>query len=216
MAKSNAVFSPGTCQPAATQSQQATISNYQNLLHQVQVLHSSHHAGSNLNNSLESILKLFDGDINLGRLFTWRFPQLAEVILSCCETNLTLTPITDDPLSIAAGFLCAGARNVVSTLWAVDDLATALFCILYYEEKRDKSRSEAIRQAQFKLRNLTGDELYAKYKPQLEAYVDRQQWGENQAEIMANVRLRLDFLSRQTLPFVSPHYWSGFVSQGLA
>jgi tetratricopeptide (TPR) repeat protein len=220
------VFTGYECETLATthkvpknrrlQYQQATISNYQNLLHQVQVLHSSHHAGSNLNNSLESILKLFDGDINLGRLFNWRFPQLAEVILSCCETNLTLTPITDDPLSIAAGFLCAGARNVVSTLWAVDDLATALFCILYYEEKRDKSRSEAIRQAQFKLRNLTGDELYAKYKPQLEAYVDRQQWGENQAEIMANVRLRLDFLSRQTLPFVSPHYWSGFVSQGLA
>ncbi|MBW4493294.1 MAG: tetratricopeptide repeat protein [Oscillatoria princeps RMCB-10] len=220
------VFTGYECETLATthkvpknrrlQYQQATISNYQNLLHQVQVLHSSHHAASNLNNSLESILKLFDGDINLARLFTWRFPQLAEVILSCCETNLTLTPITDDPLSIAAGFLCAGARNVVSTLWSVDDLATALFCILYYEEKRDKSRSEAIRQAQFKLRNLTGDELYAKYKPQLEAYVDRQQWGENQAEIMANVRLRLEFLRRETLPFVSPHYWSGFVSQGLA
>ncbi|WP_198525113.1 CHAT domain-containing protein [Kamptonema formosum] len=220
------VFTGYECETLATthkvpknrrlQYQQATISNYQNLLHQVQVLHSSHHAASNLNNALESILKLFDGDINLARLFTWRFPQLAEVILSCCETNLTLTPITDDPLSIAAGFLCAGARNVVSTLWSVDDLATALFCILYYEEKRDKSRSEAIRQTQFKLRNLTGDELYAKYKPQLEAYVDRQQWGENQAEIMANVRLRLEFLRRETLPFVSPHYWSGFVSQGLA
>jgi tetratricopeptide (TPR) repeat protein/CHAT domain-containing protein len=196
--------------------QQATISNYQNLIHQINVLHSSHHASSNLNNSLESKLLLSDGDITLGRLFTLRFLQLVEVFLSCCETNLTLTPITDDPLSIAAGFLCAGARNVVSTLWAVDDLATALFCILYYEEKQDKSRSEAIRQAKFKLRNLTGDELSAKYKPQLEAYFEQQNWGKNQAEIMYNVRLRLDFLSRQTLPFVSPHYWSGFVSQGLA
>lgn len=99
----------------------------------MQVLHSSHHAGSNLNNSLESILRLFDGNINLARILTWRFLQLAEVILSCCETNLTLTPITNDPLSIAAGFFCAGARNVVSTLWAVDDLATALFGILSYE-----------------------------------------------------------------------------------
>jgi CHAT domain-containing protein len=196
--------------------QEATISNYQTLIHQINVLHSSHHASVNLNKPLESKLLLFDGDITLGRLFTWRLWQLVEVFLSCCETNLTLTPITDDPLSIAAGFLCAGARNVVSTLWAVDDLATALFCILYYQEKQDKSRSEAIRQAQFKLRNLTGDELHDKYKPQLEAYFEQQNWGENQAEIMYNVRLRLDFLSRQTLPFVSPHYWSGFVSQGLA
>ncbi|MGB8688893.1 MAG: CHAT domain-containing tetratricopeptide repeat protein, partial [Microcoleus sp.] len=197
------------------QNQQATIGNYQNLLNQVQVLHSSHHASADLNNSLESKLHLFDGDINLGRVFTWRFTDLAEVFLSCCETNLTLTQITDDPLSIASGFLCAGARNVVSTLWAVDDLATALFCILYYQEKQDNSRSQALRTAQFKLRTLTGDELSGKYKRQLEDYFEQQK-GEQQAEIVKNVRLRLDFLCRETLPFVSPHYWAGFVSQGLA
>ena len=197
------------------QYQEATIGNYQNLINKVQVLHSSHHASSDLNNSLESKLHLSDGDINLGRVFTWKFSDLAEVFLSCCETNLTFTQITDDPLSIASGFLCAGARNVVSTLWAVDDLATALFCILYYEEKKDKSRSEALRKAQFKLRNLTGDELSGKYKRSLEDYFEQQK-REQQAEIVKNVRLRLDMLSREPLPFVSPHYWAGFVSQGLA
>ncbi|MEG4278890.1 tetratricopeptide repeat protein [Microcoleus sp. MON1_C1] len=195
--------------------EQATIGNYHNLLNQVQVLHSSHHASADLNNSLESKLHLFDGDINLGRVFTWRFTDLAEVFLSCCETNLTFTQITDDPLSIASGFLCAGARNVVSTLWAVDDLATALFCILYYQEKQDNSRSQALQKAQFKLRNLTGDELSSKYQPLLEDYFEQQK-GEKQAEIVKNVRLRLDWLCRQELPFVSPHYWAGFVSQGLA
>jgi CHAT domain-containing protein len=197
------------------QYQQATIGNYQNLLNQVQVLHSSHHASADLNNSLESKLHLFDGDINLGRVFTWRFTNLAEVFLSCCETNLTFTQITDDPLSIASGFLCAGARNVVSTLWAVDDLATALFCILYYQEKQHNSRSQALQKAQFKLRNLTGDELSSKYKPLLEDYFEQQK-GEKQAEIVKNVRLRLDWLCRQELPFVSPYNWAGFVSQGLA
>ena len=197
------------------QDQQATIGNYENLLNQVQVLHSSHHASADLNNSLESKLLLSDGDINLGRIFTWRFSYLAEVFLSCCETNLTFTQITDDPLSIASGFLCAGARNVVSTLWAVDDLATALFCILYYQEKQHNSRSQALRKAQFKLRNLTGDELSGKYKRQLEDYFEQQK-GKKQAETIKNVRLRLDLLCRETLPFVSPHYWAGFVSQGLA
>jgi len=196
--------------------QQATVSNYQTLLNQVQVLHSSHHASYQLDNSLESKLLLFDGNITLGRLFTWRFKQLSEIFLSCCETNLTLTQITDDPLSIASGFLCAGARNVVSTLWAVDDLATALFCILYYEEKQHHSRSEALRQAQFKLRTMTGNELKANYQEKLEAYLERQQWGEDKAEKVNQRRLRLDLLCRETLPFVSPHYWSGFVSQGMA
>ena len=194
-----------------------TISNYENLINEVQVLHSSHHACFEFDHPLDSKLLLAGGHyINLGRIFTWRFSNLAEVFLSCCETNLTETKITDDPLSIAAGFLCAGARNVVSTLWKVDDLATALFCILYYHEKQDKSRSEAIRQAQFKLRNLTGDQLYANYKQQLDAYFEQQNWGENQAEMIKIQRLRLDLLCLEPLPFVSPQYWAGFVSQGLA
>jgi CHAT domain-containing protein/tetratricopeptide (TPR) repeat protein len=219
------VFTGYECETLATmhqvdknsrlQYQQATISNYQNLLNQVQVLHSSHHASSDLNNSLESKLLLSDGDINLGRVFTWRFSDLAEVFFSCCETNLTLTQITDDPLSIASGFLCAGARNVVSTLWAVDDLATALFCILYYEEKKDNSRSEALRKAQFKLRNLTGDEFSGKYKQELEAYLKQKQTEENATEII-KLQRGLQSLGQKELPFVSPYYWAGFVSQGLA
>jgi CHAT domain-containing protein len=219
------VFTGYECQTLATmhqvdknyrlQSQEATINNYHKLLNQVQVLHSSHHASADLNNSLESKLLLSDGDINLGRVFTWRFSDLAEVFLSCCETNLTLTQITDDPLSIASGFLCAGARNVVSTLWAVDDLATALFCILYYEEKKDNSRSEALRKAQFKLRNLTGNELSGKYERQLNDYLEHKKNRENAIKIII-IQDDLESLCKKTLPFVSPYYWAGFVSQGLA
>lgn len=99
-------------------------------------------------------------------------------------------------------------------MWAVDDLATALFCILYYQEKPDNSRSQALRKAQFKLRNLTGDEFSGKYKRQLEDYLEQQK-GEQQAEILTNVR-RLDLLCRQELPFVSPYNWAGFLSQDLA
>ncbi|MEG4942961.1 CHAT domain-containing protein [Microcoleus sp. F4-D5] len=108
-------------------------------------------------------------------------------------------------------------RNIkaVSILGDVDDLATALFCILYDREKQHNSRSEALRKAQVKLRNLTGDELSGRYKRQLEDYFEQQK-GEQQAELIKNVGLRLDLLCRETLPFVSPHYWAGFVSQGLA
>ncbi|MEG4517515.1 MULTISPECIES: CHAT domain-containing tetratricopeptide repeat protein [unclassified Microcoleus] len=149
---------------------QATVSNYRELAQTVQILHSSHHAQSRLDNPLESTLILGDGCITLGQLMTpgWRFPQLSDVFLSCCETGLGLTDITGDILSFSTGFLSAGARSVISTLWAVDDLATALFSIFYYQEwQQGKNRTEAIRQAQVKLRELTGDTLAASYKPQL-------------------------------------------------
>jgi CHAT domain-containing protein len=69
--------------------------------------------------------------------------------------------------------------KVVSTLWAVDDLATALCGILYYQKKQNNSRSQALRKAQFKLRDLTGDDWYGKYKRQLEDYFEEQK-GEQQ------------------------------------
>jgi CHAT domain-containing protein len=139
-------------------SSQATYENYRHLAQQVQVLHSCHHAQSRLDNPLESQLKLaHDSSITLGQLMTpsWRLPQLVEVFLSCCETNLGTPSLTDDILTLSTGFLCAGARSVVSTLWSVNDLATALFSIFYYQQRQEgKNRPEALQQAQIKLREL--------------------------------------------------------------
>ena len=151
---------------------QATVSNYQRLAREVQALHSSHHAQSRLDNPLESKLIVGDGDITLGQLMTpgWRSPELEEVFLSCCETGLGFAPITDDILTLAAGFLCAGARSVVSTLWAVDDLATAVFSLLYYKYRRENlTRSAALQRAQQDLRQLTGDEFARDYGSDLKA-----------------------------------------------
>ncbi len=78
---------------------QATISHYRRLLQEqkVQALLSSHHAQSRLDNPLESKLYLGDGSITLGQLMTpgWRLPQLSDVFLSCCETGLGVTELTN-------------------------------------------------------------------------------------------------------------------------
>lgn len=151
--------------------QGATVSKYQKLAQSVEVLHSSHHANSRLDNPLESTLILGDGCITLGQLMTpgWRLPQLSDVFLSCCETGLGITEITDDILTFSTGFLSAGARSVISTLWSVDDLATALFSIFYYQYRQQGlNRIEALRQAQVSLRNIAGEHLNNVYKPQLE------------------------------------------------
>ncbi len=149
---------------------EATVNNYRQLVKQVQVIISSHHAQSRFDNPLESKLILSDGSITLGQLLTpeWRFPHLVDVFLSCCETGLGLTLLTDDVFTLASGFLCAGARNVVSTLWAVDDLATALFSIFYHQYRhRGSCRPAALQQAQEELRTLSGETLATIYQPQI-------------------------------------------------
>ncbi len=157
-------------------SQEATVAAYRNLIQKVNVIHSSHHAVSRLDNPLESGLFLGDGSITLGELMTpgWRLPQLSDVFMSCCETNLGGTEITDNLLSLGTGFLCAGARSVVSTLWAVDDFATSLFAIFYYQYRREGlSRPEALRRAQVRLRTISGAELKQLYQPQIDPLLQR-------------------------------------------
>ncbi|ACC83531.1 CHAT domain-containing protein [Nostoc punctiforme] len=215
-------------------SSQATSKNYRQLAQQVQVLHSCHHAQSCLDNPLESQLKLAqDSSITLGQLMTpsWRLPQLVEVFLSCCETNLGTPSLTDDILTLSTGFLCAGARSVVSTLWSVNDLATALFSIFYYQQRQEgKNRPEALQKAQIKLRdfkkvdlNKIFHEVEAKEKKLIvnrKKYpsdsIEYQQWKfEYNMYAQLNRRIKEIENSTQQFPFSDPHYWAAFICHGL-
>jgi len=226
---------------------QATKAKYRTLAKAAttQALHSIHHAASNLGNPLDSALQLADGDITLGHLLSpgWRMPHLVDVFLSCCETNLGTPTLTDDLLTLSTGFLCAGARSVVSTLWSVNALSTAIFCDLYYQFREQGSdRPTALQQAQQKMQHLSGKELKIHYQPlrdQLAA-----QWKQAEQNFQ-NYRSQLKALAEshpdykqtkqrqnhwkrqkkafaedlykfeQERPFASPYYWAGFVSQGL-
>jgi CHAT domain-containing protein len=215
-------------------SSQATSNNYRQLAQQVQVLHSCHHAQSRLDNPLESQLKLaHSSSITLGQLMTpsWRLPQLVEVFLSCCETNLGTPSLTDDILTLSTGFLCAGARSVVSTLWSVDDLATALFSIFYYQQRQEgKNRPEALQQAQIKLREFTKvdlnkifqevetreKELIGNRKKYPLDSIEYQQWKcEYNMYAKLNRRIKEIENSTQQFPFSDPCYWAAFICHGL-
>ena len=220
------------------QGRNATVKSYQTLAQQVHILHSSHHANFNPN-PLESQLRLGDGSLTLGQLLTpgWRMPNLSEVVVSGCEGNFTVTKLTDDLLTLATGFLCAGARSVVSTQWSVDDLASALLAIFYYDGRRSgMSRCQALQQGQIKLRKLTGKEFADNYQPQLREHLAQKLTEANTAKQNAKdqgdqeelakwidivdkfdrEQQRLESLSKEDFPFAHPFFWAGFVSQGMA
>ncbi|NMG60722.1 CHAT domain-containing protein, partial [Geitlerinema sp. P-1104] len=71
--------------------------------------------------TLEDILRL---DLTNCRLVT----------LSACETGITdLTSTSDEYIGLPSGFILAGSPNVVSTLWAVADISTAILMIQFYQ-----------------------------------------------------------------------------------
>ena len=74
------------------------------------------------------------------------------VVLSCCHSGRGEVK-ADSVVGMARAFLCAGARSVLVSLWAIDDEATLLFMRSFYQHLvGGKSASVALHQAMKSLR----------------------------------------------------------------
>ncbi len=70
------------------------------------------------------------------------------VTLSACETGLSKIANGDDLVGLTRGFLYAGSRSIVASLWKVDDLATSQLMTRFYMELGKTNKREALRAAQ--------------------------------------------------------------------
>ncbi|XP_068727976.1 tetratricopeptide repeat protein 28-like [Montipora capricornis] len=78
--------------------------------------------------------------------------QARLVVLSCCHSGQGEIN-SEGVVGIARAFLCAGARSVLVSLWAIDDEATLLFMKCFYQHLADrKSASLALCHAMKSLR----------------------------------------------------------------
>ena len=74
------------------------------------------------------------------------------VVLSCCHSGRGEVK-SEGVVGIARSFLCAGARSVLVSLWAIDDEATMVFMEIFYQHLLEgKSASVALHQAMKSLR----------------------------------------------------------------
>ena len=96
----------------------------------------------------------------------------------------------DEYVGLPAGFLQAGAPCVVSTLWAVDDMSTALLMERFYQQHLDEglSPSRALRAAQRWLRGEVDRPSMIEYIESLLANLEMQlkqvtPWSEEEAAI---------------------------------
>ncbi|XP_068727400.1 tetratricopeptide repeat protein 28-like [Montipora capricornis] len=106
--------------------------------------------------------------------------QAKLVVLSCCHSGQGEVK-SEGVVGIARAFLCAGARSVLVSLWAIDDEATLLFMKSFYQLLADrKSASLALHHAMKSLREaneysaikywapfvLIGDDVTFEFGPQ--------------------------------------------------
>ena len=83
------------------------------------------------------------------------------VVLSCCHSGRGEVK-SEGVVGMARAFLCAGARSVLVSLWAIDDEATMQFMRSFYQHLAEgKSASVALHQA---MRSLRESEQFAAAK----------------------------------------------------
>jgi tetratricopeptide (TPR) repeat protein len=114
------------------------------------VLHLAAHACFRADNTMLSSLSLADRRLTLAEIARLRLG--AELVaLSGCETGRGRL-YGADLLSLACGFLGAGARSLLVSLWRVDDATTAQLMRGFYQAlKRGEGRAAALRTAQLEL-----------------------------------------------------------------
>ena len=70
------------------------------------------------------------------------------VVLSACSTAKGEIAEGEGVLSLARGFFYAGAKSVVSTLWAINDQSSAIIMAEFYKQlKKGKRKDVALQQA---------------------------------------------------------------------
>jgi CHAT domain-containing protein len=132
-------------------------------------------AGANVSTASTEVnlahhLSLADGNVldlnqclTLDNIFDLNLDRCFLVTLSACETGLIdLENVSDEYIGLPSGFIYAGSPNVVSSLWKVDDISTALLMIKFYENlKAGSTVVRALNTAQTWLCNSTQSQLLA-------------------------------------------------------
>src|SRR4029450_1356112 len=90
-----------------------------------------------------------DGYLRLYEIYNLNLPAEL-VVLSACETGVGKQIRGEGLIALTRGFMYAGAKRVVASLWKVDDSATATLMAQFYKEMfvNGKKPAAALRAAQ--------------------------------------------------------------------
>ena len=125
---------------------EATFENFKKLSANFSIIHLCTHATSGDVNTPASI-KFIDRSVLYSELYNLDIrPKL--LVLSACETGVGKLYKAEGAMSISRGFQMAGAKNVLFSLWKVNDYTTSVFMDSFYSSiKKGASYAAANRNA---------------------------------------------------------------------
>jgi len=127
-------------------------------------IHFATHGQFNPEAPLKSALLLapdseYNGVLTVDKLYSLTL-DADLVTLSACETGLSKIANGDDLVGLTRGFLYAGSRSIVASLWKVDDLATSQLMTRFYREMGKINKREALRTAQLETKKKYSHPYY--------------------------------------------------------
>ncbi len=133
----------------------ATEARVRRALETAQVVHIAGHGVMSPAHPMFSRIELADGRLEVHEVLGLSLASPL-VFLSGCETGLGAAWGTgfargEDYTTLAQAFLYAGARNVVATLWRVEDEGAAVFAEAFYRQLRSVEPAKALAGAQREL-----------------------------------------------------------------
>ncbi len=122
------------------------------------VIHLASHGEFDPVNPLFSAVKLArgeeeDGDLEAAEVFGLSI-NADMVVLSACQTGLGKVTAGDDVIGLNRSFFYAGTHTVVSSLWRVSDISTAILIKHFYRRYADETKAESLRSAMLHVKNL--------------------------------------------------------------
>jgi len=131
---------------------EATVEAFMKYAGQFHYIHFATHSQFDASSPLKSALLLAPERGSNGMLtadIIYSLELNADLVtLSACETGLSKIANGDDLIGLSRGFLYAGARSIVASLWEVDDQSTSLLMETFYRELGKQDKREALRTAQ--------------------------------------------------------------------
>jgi CHAT domain-containing protein len=170
-----------------------------------QYVHFGCHGSFNWGQINESGLILAGGDrLTLKDILRLDLKQTRLVFIAACETGMTdYRKSPDEFIGMATTFIQAGASGVISSLWPVSDVATALLANRFYYYHLDCSQppDQALHKASQWLRQITVSEIH-KFLMRFDLTM--------QASLAAKMLTR----GSNECPFAHPFFWSAFTFIG--
>ncbi len=181
---------------------EATLPDVLSYLPRAALMHFACHAAVDRREVLDSAIVLAAGGrLSVRELLRTELPAARLAVLSACASALIGAELQDEVVSLPSALAQAGVAGVVGSLWAVDDVATAVLLARFYEAwlPGDIHVPVALARAQRWLREATNGEITDRYPG-----IDLSPPAD--AEQLAAWRNEQDF--------ASPLWWAPFIFVG--